>query len=139
MNLSEQIIAFAGTGVGSILIGTWINKKKDKIEITLKEQVFYKNLIQDIQEARDVEKSDYKSQVDRLTNEIKGLKESITQLITVKKDQEKTIEQLRQERQRWEDSATNDRAKYIFIINQKDDQITKLFTKVEQYEKLNKK
>jgi predicted RNase H-like nuclease (RuvC/YqgF family) len=139
MDLSEQIIAFAGTGVGSVLIGNWINKKRDKIEVTLKEQIFYKNLIGDIQEAREIEKADYVEQVDRLTNEIKGLKDSITQLINVKKEQEKTIEQLRIERQRWEDSATNDREKYVSIINQKDDQISKLFGKVEQYEKQNTK
>jgi len=139
MDLSEQIIAFAGTGIGSILIGSWINKKRDKIEITLKEQVFYKNLIQDIQEAREEEKKSYDSKVDKLTNEIKGLKNSIKRLINLKKEDSETIEQLRIERQRWEDSATNDRSKYMFIINQKDEQISKLFGKVEQYEKQTKK
>jgi hypothetical protein len=134
MELSEQIIAFAGTGIGSVLVGNWINKKRDKIEITLKEQIFYKNLIQDIQETRDKERVLHENQIKKLAKEIKGLKDSIIDLIEVKKEQEKTIKQLRIERKRWEESASNDRSKYTYIIQEKDKQICKLFDKVEQYE-----
>lgn len=134
MELSEQIIAFAGTGIGSVLVGNWINKKRDKIEITLKEQIFYKNLIQDIQETRDKERVLHENQIKKLAKEIKELKDSIIDLIEVKKEQEKTIKQLRIERKRWEESASNDRSKYTYIIQEKDKQICKLFDKVEQYE-----
>jgi len=134
MELSEQIIAFAGTGIGSVLVGNWINKKRDKIEITLKEQIFYKNLIQDIQETRGKERVLHENQIKKLAKEIKELKDSIIDLIQVKKEQEKTIKQLRIERKRWEESASNDRSKYTYIIQEKDKQICKLFDKVEQYE-----
>ena len=67
MTLAEQIIAFGGTGVGSLVIGWWLNKKKDEIEVSLKEQVFYKNIITDMEEQRTKEKKDCTEKISELS------------------------------------------------------------------------
>jgi hypothetical protein len=134
MTLAEQIIAFSGTGAGSLLIGWWINKKKDDIEVTLKEQVFYKTLISDMEAERVKAQAEYQTKITALTNEVHELKDSIIKLVEVKKEKDKTIEQLRRERQLWEDTATNERHKLEIIVKQKDKQISKLFKQVEIHE-----
>ena len=92
MSLTEQIIAFAGTGVGSLLIGWWINKKKDDIEVTLKEQVFYKTLIEDIEHQREVEREKYEKKLDSFKREITKLKNEIHELIEQEKANKKNLD-----------------------------------------------
>lgn len=92
MSLTEQIIAFAGTGVGSLLIGWWINKKKDDIEVTLKEQVFYKTLIADIEHQREVEREKYEKKLDDFKGEITKLKNEIHKFIEQDKANKKNLD-----------------------------------------------
>jgi hypothetical protein len=99
MTLAEQIIAFGGTGVGSLVIGWWINKKKDEIEVSLKEQVFYKNIITDMEEQRTKEKKDCTEKISELsiivetsTKEISALKENIRIFIKEDKIKDKKLE-----------------------------------------------
>ena len=99
MTLAEQIIAFGGTGVGSLVIGWWLNKKKDEIEVSLKEQVFYKNIITDMEEQRTKEKKDCTEKISELsiivetsTKEISALKENIRIFIKEDKIKDKKLE-----------------------------------------------
>ncbi len=99
MTLAEQIIAFGGTGVGSLVIGWWLNKKKDEIEVSLKEQVFYKNIITDMEEQRTKENKDCTEKISELsiivetsTKEISALKENIRIFIKEDKIKDKKLE-----------------------------------------------
>lgn len=92
MTLAEQIIAFAGTGVGSLLIGWWINKKKEDIEITLKEQTFYKTLITDMEKVRKKEKEISDNLITGFKKEIRQLKDEIHLLIIQEKENKKNLE-----------------------------------------------
>lgn len=94
MTTSELIISFGGTGIGSLIIGWWLNKKRDEIEINLKEQVFYKNIITDLEEQRVKEKKNYAQEISNLSKivetskkEISALKENIR--IFIKEDKKK--------------------------------------------------
>jgi len=98
MTLAEQIIAFGGTGVGSLVIGWWLNKKKDEIEVSLKEQVFYKTIITDMEELRAKEKKECMEQisnlsvtVDESTKEVTALKENIRIFIKEDKIKDKKL------------------------------------------------
>ena len=66
MTTTELIISFGSTGIGSLLIGWWLNKKREDIEINLKEQIFYKELIKDLEGQRAKEQKAYKIQLDKL-------------------------------------------------------------------------
>lgn len=94
MTLAEQIVAFGGTGVGSLVIGWWLNKKKDEIEINLKEQVFYKNIITDLEEQRVKEKKNYDHEISNLSKIVEASKKEISTLkenirIFIKEDKKK--------------------------------------------------
>ena len=99
MTIAEQIIAFGGTGVGSLIIGWWLNKKRDEIEVSLKEQVFYKTIISDMEELRAKEKKECTEQISELsilvdtsTKEVTALKENIRIFIKEDKIKDKKLE-----------------------------------------------
>jgi predicted RNase H-like nuclease (RuvC/YqgF family) len=129
MDITELIISFSGTAIGGALIGKWLNKKKDSLEIKLKEQVFYKTLIEDIQKQRSVEQNE----IGKLKKEIELLSEKIAELISDNKEKDYIISSQRNTVRRWEDNC--DRLEVI--IKQKDKQICKLFDEIEEHEKIN--
>lgn len=92
MTTTELIIAFGSTGIGSLLIGWWLNKKREDIEVNLKEQVFYKELIKDLEGQRAKEQKAYKVQIDKLSKEIDELKNKIRTLIKGAKDKNDIID-----------------------------------------------
>lgn len=107
MTTSELIIAFGSTGVGSLIIGWWLNKKREDIEINLKEQVFYKNLIKDIEEQRVKEKNSYINELTKLRKEIVLLKESLKLINKKFKDKNSEID-------KWEKYCTQLRESLLF-------------------------
>lgn len=98
MTLEESIIAFAGTGIGSVLIGAWLTRKRDKFESYIKEQSFYKELINDLKKERA---SDSK-EIEILTGEVQSLRERIDVLIDKDSKQKKTIKQHERTILKWE-------------------------------------
>lgn len=92
MTTTELIISFGSTGIGSLLIGWWLNKKREDIEINLKEQIFYKELIKDLEGQRAKEQKTYKIQLDKLSLEISNLKDKIRSLIKGAKEKNNTID-----------------------------------------------
>ncbi len=129
MELAEQIIAFSSTAVGGALIGKWLNKKKDSLEIKLKEQVFYKTLIEDIQNQRSVEQCE----IAKLKEEIEHLSQKINELIESNKEKDYIIASYKNNVLRWEDNCI----RLEKIIKEKDKQISKLFEEIEEHEKRN--
>ncbi len=129
MELAEQIISFSGTAIGGALIGKWLNKKKDSLEIKLKEQVFYKNLIEDIQNQRSVEQCE----IAKLKEEIEHLSQKINELINSNKEKDYIIASYKNNVLRWEDNCI----RLEKIIKEKDKQISKLFEEIEEHEKRN--
>ena len=114
MTIAEQIIAFGGTGVGSLVIGWWLNKKRDEIEVSLKEQVFYKTIISDMEELRAKEKKECTDEISKLIlivdaskKEISALKENIRIFIKEDKTKEKELD-------RWEKYCTQLRESLVF-------------------------
>jgi len=100
MTTSELIIAFGSTGVGSLIIGWWLNKKKDEIEVSLKEQVFYKTIITDMEEQRTKEKKECMEQISNLSvtvetsaKEVTALKENIRIFIKEDKIKDRKLDQ----------------------------------------------
>ncbi len=129
MELAEYIISFSGTAIGGAVIGKWLNKKKDSLEIKLKEQVFYKNLISDIQQQRTLEQEE----IAKLKDEIEKLSQKINELIDSNKEKDHIIASYKNNVLRWEDNCI----RLEEIIKQKDKQIVKLFTEIEEHEKRN--
>ena len=129
MELAEQIISFSGTAIGGALIGKWLNKKKDSLEIKLKEQVFYKTLIEDIQKQRSLEQIE----ISELKAEIEKLSQKINELIESNKEKDDIILSYKNNVLRWEDNCI----RLEKIIKQKDKQISKLFEEIEEHEKRN--
>ena len=129
MELAEQIISFSGTAIGGALIGKWLNKKKDSLEIKLKEQVFYKTLIEDIQKQRSLEQIE----ISELKAEIEKLSQKLNELIESNKEKDDIILSYKNNVLRWEDNCI----RLEKIIKQKDKQISKLFEEIEEHEKRN--
>ncbi len=129
MELAEQIISFSGTAIGGALIGKWLNKKKDTLEIKLKEQVFYKTLIEDIQKQRSLEQIE----ISELKAEIEKLSQKINDLIESNKEKDDIILSYKNNVLRWEDNCI----RLEKIIKEKDKQISKLFEEIEEHEKRN--
>jgi len=103
LTLAEQVIAWAsGTGVLGILLGGWINKKKDDIEVSLKEQVFYKTLISDIEERRVVERESYENKLSKMSSQITGLKSKIEKFLDKLKENETKIKDQEVNLSKWE-------------------------------------
>ena len=107
MTTTELIIAFGSTGIGSLLIGWWLNKKREDIEVNLKEQVFYKELIKDLEGQRAKEQKAYKVQIDKLSKEIDELKNKIRTLIRTSKDKNDIID-------KWENYCNQLRESLLF-------------------------
>ena len=95
-----------GGVIGKSLIDKVINKHKDKLEIQIKEQVFYKTLITDITEQRNLEKVE----IQELKDKIIELSEMIS---NIKKDNDGIIK------------------KYESVIKEKNKQISKLFKEIK--------
>ncbi len=129
MELAEYIISFSGTAIGGAVIGKWLNKKKDSLEIKLKEQVFYKTLIEDIQKQRSAEQCE----IAELKEEIEKLSQKINELIDSNKEKDYIIASYKNNVLRWEDNCV----RLELIIKQKDKQISKLFEEIEEHEKRN--
>ena len=101
LTLAEQIIAFSGTGVGGALLGKWMNKKKDAIEITLQNQIFYKTLIADLSKQHD----DEKLKISELKVKIENLTKEVHKLITVNKEKDIIIDQYKDNVKKWENNC----------------------------------
>ena len=129
MDATELILSFSGTAVGGALIGKWLNKKKDDLEVKLKEQVFYKNLIEDIQNQRSVEQCE----IAKLKEEIENLSQKINKLLESNKEKDYIIASYKNNVLRWEDNCI----RLEKIIKEKDKQISKLFQEIEEHEKRN--
>jgi len=129
MELAEYIISFSGTAIGGAVIGKWLNKKKDSLEIKLKEQVFYKTLIEDIQNQRSVEQCE----IAKLKEEIEHLSQKINELIDSNKEKDYIIASYKNNVLRWEDNCI----RLEKVIKEKDKQISKLFEEIEEHEKRN--
>jgi len=127
MELAEYIISFSGTAIGGALIGKWLNKKKDDLEIKLKEQVFYKTLISDIQEQRDLEQCE----ISELKEEVEKLSQKINELLESNKEKDEIIEDQRKNVLRWEQNCERLEA----IIKQEQTKVSDLFQQIEEYEK----
>lgn len=125
MTTTETIIYLFGTGVGGALLGKsydkFINKRKDELDIELKEQVFYKNLISDMKAQRDVEHLEMQG----LKNHIDLLTSKIEKLVTSHKEKEDIIEGLKRSNARWEDTCR----RLEYVANQKDKALNKLLNK----------
>ena len=101
MTTEEGIVWFASTGVGSLLIGAWLTRKRDKFEVYIKEQSFYKSLIADLKAEREADSQE----IQTLTGEITSLKVQIQKLLDLDKKQKQTIEQHEQTIVKWEHYA----------------------------------
>lgn len=131
MELTEAILAFSGTAVGGAIIGKWLNKKKDDLEVKLKEQVFYKTLIDDIEKQRKVEKDE----IVKLKNEVKLLSNKITELLNSNREKDEIIQDQRKNVLRWEQNCE----RLESIIKQEQKKVSNLFKQIEEYEKQIKK
>jgi len=131
MQLTETIIAFSGTAIGGAIIGKWLNRKKDALEAQLKNQVFYKTLIQDLNEQRTIEKEE----IAALKEEIKTLSAKISELINLNEEKDKAIKGQKNNLLRWENNCL----RLEDIIKQKDKQIATLFEELEELEEAQKR
>lgn len=114
MTLEEGIVAFATTGIGSLLIGSWLTRKRDKFESYIKEQSFYKELINDLKKERA---SDSK-EIEVLTAEIHGLRDQIQSLIKDDSKKKKTIKQQEQTILKWENYAEQLKGTITELLNE---------------------
>ncbi len=127
MDATELILSFSGTAIGGALIGKWLDKKKDDLEVKLKEQVFYKNLIKDLQEQRDLEQCE----ISELKEEVEKLSQKINELLESNKEKDEIIEDQRKNVLRWEQNCERLEA----IIKQEQKKVSNLFEQIEEYEK----
>jgi len=108
---------FIGGSAGGALIAKVLNKAKDDLEVQLKEQVFYKTLIEDIQKERAKEQAEIKE----LKSEISELSEKISVLIADNKTKDDIIKDQSNNLKRYENTCS----KYESIIQEKDKLIAK--------------
>jgi len=127
MTTLETVIAFSGTAVGSVIVGGWLNRKKDSLEVQLKEQVFYKTLIKDMSEESRKEQEEIKS----LKEKVEGLTNKLTEVINLSEAKDNIIAQLKNTIARWEADSIKREA----IVKKKDQQISKLFKELRAHEK----
>ena len=125
MTTTEFIVSLLGTGTAGALLGKsfdkWINKRKDELEIELKEQVFYKNIIADMKAQREVEHKE----MEGLKNHIDLLTSKIEQLATSHKEKDDIIAGLKRSNSRWEESYI----RLESIANEKTKELNKYISK----------
>ena len=126
MTIEESIMWFAGTGIGGMLLGKWISRKKDKFEAYLAEQSFYQKLISDLKTEREADTQEISS----LRQEVVDLKNKITQLIDIDQQKDKLIESQRVNLLKWENYCEKLKKGHEL----KDKQIAELFTQLEKHE-----
>ena len=105
MTTTEFIVSLLGTGTAGALLGKsfdkWINKRKDELEIELKEQVFYKNIIADMKAQRDIEHKE----MEELKEKIEILTKRVQTLINDNKEKDAIIAQQKNNIKRWEETC----------------------------------
>ena len=105
MTTTEFIVSLLGTGTAGALLGKsfdkWINKRKDELEIELKEQVFYKNIIADMKAQRDIEHKE----MEELKEKIEILTKRVHTLINDNKEKDVIIAQQKNNIKRWEETC----------------------------------
>jgi predicted RNase H-like nuclease (RuvC/YqgF family) len=118
----DYILSLCGTALGGALgksLFDWvINKNKNKLEKQLKEQVFYKSLIEDMTTQHEVEKS----KIEELESKIDELTKEIHKLVKVNKEKDIIIDQYRDNVKKWENNCT----RLESIIKEKDKVISSL-------------
>jgi len=112
MTTAEIISTVAGSNIVTALIGFFMGRRKEDIEIALKYQEFYQKHINDL-----------KNEIDALTGKVE---------ILIDQDESKTrlIEEQRRTQLKWENYCEE----LKLIVKQKDKQIAKLFEEIEQHE-----
>lgn len=129
MQLYEMVIGMSGTAVGGAIVGKWLNKKRDTLENQLKEQVFYKTLIADIQTQSNADKKE----IQLLKTKIDNLTKKVTELLKLNREKDEIIADQRKNVLRWEQNCE----RLEQIIKQEQKKVAKLFTQLEAYEKRN--
>ncbi len=126
-DLIITVSGLSGTTIGGVFLGKWyekwLSKKKDTLEIQLKEQVFYKTLIADITEQRKIEQleiTDLKDKVEKLTDKVNELLDGHVVKDEIIDSQKRTIGQLESMVIRLEQVAIEDRKRYNKLISQLD-------------------
>lgn len=127
MTTTELVVYIFGTGVGGAILGKsydkFINKRRDKLEIELKEQVFYKNLIADMKAQRNEEHKE----MEELKSQVKNLTSKVEELLKDNRDKDEIIEGLKRSNARWEESFI----RLEDIANQKTKELNKFISKGE--------
>jgi len=122
MTTYDYILTLCGTAlggaVGKSLFDLVINKNKNKLEKQLKEQVFYKSLIEDMTNQHEIEKS----KIDELESKIEKLTSEVHKLISSNKEKDRIIEQYRDNVKKWENNCT----RLEGVIKEKDKVISSL-------------
>jgi len=125
MTTTEFIVYVFGTGVGGAILGKsydkFINKRKDELEVELKEQVFYKNLIADMKAQRDEEHEE----MEELKHQVKNLTNKVEELLKDNRDKDEIIEGLKRSNARWEEACI----RVEKVANQKVKELNKLLSK----------
>lgn len=102
----DYILTLCGTAlggaVGKSLFDSIINKNKNKLEKQLKEQVFYKSLIEDMTKQSELEQN----KIDELENKIDTLVKEVHKLNKSNQEKDIIIEQYRENVKRWENNCT---------------------------------
>ena len=107
MNVTDIIATIVGSGFITGLLGFFIGRRKEDIEVALKYQEFYKKHIDDLKE------------------EINGLKDKISELVDKDTKKDEFINEQRINLLKWEENCK----KMELIIKQKDRQISELIEK----------
>jgi len=113
MTTTEIVSTVIGSNLITSLVGFFIGRRKEDIEVALKYQEFYQKHITD------------------LRGEIEDLSDKVEILIEQDKYKAKLIEEQRRTQLRWEEYCE----KLKLIVKEKDKQISKLFREIEEHEK----
>ena len=103
-----------GGAVGKSLIDKALNKTKDDLEIQLKEQVFYKTLIEDMTKRSESEKL----KIEKLENKIELLTKEIKIFIELDKKQQQTIKDQKNLIERWENNSIKQKQQIDILIKE---------------------
>lgn len=123
MTTTDYILALCGSAlggaIGKSILDSVINRNKNKLESQLKEQVFYKTLIADMNTQHEEEKSkieDLELKVEKLTKEIRDL-------IKSNKEKDKLIDEYKENAKMWENNCV----RLENVWNEKDRLISRLY------------